>query len=62
MLSGLQPSPLFYCQPQWADKPTKGKLLGVTMFRQFRGENLNQITKSRESQSRHWGINVPEFS
>ena len=36
MLLGLWPSPLFYCQPQGADEPTKGKFLGVTMLRQFR--------------------------
>ena len=24
--------PLFYFKPPWADKPTKGKLLGVRVF------------------------------
>ena len=36
MLLGLWPCPLFYCKPQGADKPTRVKLLRVTIFRQFR--------------------------
>ena len=36
MLLGLWPSHLFYCKPQVADKPMRGKLLGLTMFMQSR--------------------------